>query len=196
MSQDQRPNAIAPLTRQDGSLISPAREQQAQAGGAAPSVSRPTRATASLAVSPRRGRSLERQPHPVSNDHAGVLNQVGERELAPSRSRHRREQRDRERKEREGNTAQAEPIAPPKQAPISPSFAENPQSQIMPSWSRRSSTSIEKVSEVLRRNRGSSGVNTPASGDRRSPREEDKEKAEELRKASKQLGQVFGVAAG
>lgn len=139
-------NMIAPFTRQDDSLISPIKEH----------AERPT-------LSDRRGRSLERQRH-QGGQHTGVLNQVQEREQAPSRSRHRREERERDRRERE----RLDVVAEPNHARISPSFVENPHtSPISPSWSRQTSPKLERNGS----HRNTGGTTTPVRGGQKSPQD-------------------------
>lgn len=134
-------NVIAPSTRQHANLISPARERVTQ---------QPQRSSRSRDSAPAvetdagdrrgRGRSLERQRRERGTQ-AGLLNQVQEREQAPSRSRHRREERERDRKASERERERTEVY----HAPISPSFVPNPKSSpISPSWSRRSSPTLDR----------------------------------------------------
>ncbi|KAK4683672.1 hypothetical protein P7C73_g6562, partial [Tremellales sp. Uapishka_1] len=130
----------------------------------------------SVLVSPRRGRSRERQDHPTDDlamaptnrnhdsPHLFDRSRTRSREAGPSRSRHRRE-RSRERRE-----AQAAP-------------------EIMPSWSRRVPEGGNSVAPMMRRV-GSGG------GQERGRADDREGRAQGLRRASNQLGQVFGVAAG
>lgn len=123
-------------------------------------------------ASPRRGRSRDRQARPMERDiSVGILNHPPEREHPPSRSRHRREGERRRSDSRERH--RAAPLVDP--------------SQITPSWNRRTSPDAgpgEGVAPAMRR-----------TGSGRSP-EAHPERKEEHRRASHQLGAVFGVAAG
>lgn len=129
-------------------------------------------------ASPRRGRSRERQPHPVDRDMSvGLLNHPPEREHPPSRSRHRREEGRLDRRRSDSRERQ--------RTAASPVVAEPP--QIMPSWNRRPSPTAgpgEGVAPTMRKT--GSGRSAEVHDDRR----------EDLRRASNQLGAVFGVAAG
>jgi hypothetical protein len=179
-----------------------------------------------------RGRSKERIVHPPVDTSVGILNHPPEREVAPSRSRHRREERAERRRSverevegerssdrepgsergrgrevqierpssgREGREAMINDQAlahvhvgatlPPAQPP-----------QIMPSWSRRPEG---QVPEIISKRLAQAHAQAHQQGKRspRSPvspvreREED-EKVEERRRARRELGAVFGVAAG
>lgn len=79
--QDGRQSLIAPLTRQDPSSVLPMPDTVPGPSG-------------SHSRTDRRGRSLERPSHSrLEMTDAGPLNQSREREQAPSRSRHRRDER-------------------------------------------------------------------------------------------------------
>lgn len=190
-------NVIAPSRRNSdrGAGISPV----------SPSASRPTRRSpvrleVNVGDGGRRGRSRERQEHHIGHVPSNsALHHPADREQAPSRSRHRREERERDR-DRERTRArdldhvrEREMVASPR-SPIA--------SQIMPSWSRRASASEarqglgEGVTPNMRRTTsGEKQQRSPvyARGDEDGEKER---KAEDLRRASEQLGQVFGIAAG
>ena len=142
--------------------------------------------TPTLAASPRRGRSRDRQDHPVE-DITGALNHPPDREHPPSRSRHRRDERHEGRLSgsRDRDRSRARRPASP-MAPLADAHA------IMPSWSRRASSTQPRQSEgvvspAMRRG-GSGGVKPSApEGDRRQ---------EEIRRATNELGAVWGIAAG
>ena len=159
-------------------------------GGAPTSISRGVSliSPAPMPLSPRRGRSRERQSHPLDDDVAGLLNHPPEREHPPSRSQPRRNERRRSDEDRE--KLRAATGAPP----TSPTIVDPP--QIMPSWSRQNLTSdFQKVpgeGVAPMRRPGSEGQRSPGSGGE----DEDDRKREEMKRASKELGQVFGVAAG
>nr|XP_031862943.1 uncharacterized protein CI109_001418 [Kwoniella shandongensis]KAA5530015.1 hypothetical protein CI109_001418 [Kwoniella shandongensis] len=198
------PNVITPSRR--------ATDEAAPISPVTPSVSRPTRRSPNaLDVthfdSPRRGRSRERQEHHIGQiTPNAILNHPADREQAPSRSRTRRESRrrsdDRERergrefdlaRERENGNVAA------RRSPRSPLQADVP--QILPSWSRRTSMSDHRpasdgLAPVMRRTTsGEKKAKSPLSAD--AGQEEEKErKKEELKRATEQLNQVFGVAAG
>ena len=139
-----------------------------------------------FAASPRRGRSRDRADHPVE-EIAGALNHPPDREHPPSRSRHRRDERAERRmsSSRDRERSRARRPASPVQ-PIPEAHA------IMPSWSRRASSTqprpMEGVVSPSMRRGGSGGVKPSAQeGDRRQ---------EEIRRATNELGAVWGIAAG
>jgi hypothetical protein len=93
----QQSSLIAPLTRPDGSVMRPFQDTVP-----APSSGHGRQG---------RGRSLERQPHNVElSQQPGVLNQSREREQAPSRSRHRRDERPERRQPQDPTVFPARPI--------------------------------------------------------------------------------------
>lgn len=144
-----------------------------------------------LASSPRRGRSRDRNALGVDVDMTLVgFNHPPDRENAPSRSRHRREGREERRRSDESRERE-------RQRHFQPTLAADP-APIMPSWNRRT-TSVgrrgEGVAPTNMRRTGSGG-----NAGQRSPRgdgDEDVERRrDDLRRASNQLGAVFGIAAG
>nr|XP_018264706.1 uncharacterized protein I303_02883 [Kwoniella dejecticola CBS 10117]OBR86864.1 hypothetical protein I303_02883 [Kwoniella dejecticola CBS 10117] len=182
-----------------------------------PTLSRPSRSKNALDVdvnSPRRGRSRERQEH-----HVGQMTSnfggPADREQAPSRSRTRRESRRRsDSRERErgrggsGRHSRERPIEEVERSgqrsPILPPIHQQlNSSQILPSWSRRASEATADRRRIL--GEVAPAMRRTASGGKKSPvyergrgrdADEEERKKEELNRASKQLGQVFGVAAG
>ncbi|OCF44977.1 hypothetical protein I317_01259 [Kwoniella heveanensis CBS 569] len=187
----------------------------AQASACRPSRHTPNALEVSMA-SPRRGRSRERQEHHVPQMTGNALGGPADREQAPSRSRNRRDSRrrsdSREReRERERGRGRAGVVVGDRErehsgqrSPRSPLATTNgtvDPPQILPSWSRRASEATADMRKLV-----GDGVVTPvmrrtSSGDKKSPvyerdEEERERKREELKRASKQLGQVFGVAAG
>ena len=135
-------------------------------------------APASLSASPRRGRSRERANHPLEREISATgFNHPPDREHPPSRSRHRREERRRSDESRERQRVPATALSPVVEPP-----------QIMPSWNRRSpDDGIGEGVAPTRRN----GTGSP-----RSPVVDSDPRQAALRRASNQLGAVFGVAAG
>lgn len=136
---------IAPMTRPDGSAVSPIKDT-VPAPSSGHRQGRPEHGQ----IPSGRGRSLERQPHHLELSQAGVLNQSREREQAPSRSRHRRD----ERPERE-RRASKEPAGIPSR-PVYANAADA-------GWSRRPSTT-EQVGEGIApptRRPGQSGDTSP-----------------------------------
>ncbi|KAK1927533.1 hypothetical protein DB88DRAFT_36090 [Papiliotrema laurentii] len=140
----------------------------------------------SLAQSPRRGRSRERQHYPVDREiSAGGFNLPPDREHPPSRSRHRREERRRSPESRERQRTPASVFAPlPEILPET-----SPENRIVPSWLRRASPELGP-------GEGIAPVRRNVSGTPRSPIVRPDVRQEELRRADEQLSQVFGVAAG
>jgi hypothetical protein len=125
--KEHRMSLIAPMTRPDGSIISPLKDT-------VPAPSSGHARGREAHVTSGRGRSLERQPHHLELSQAGVLNQSREREQAPSRSRHRRD----ERPERRQNV---EVVMPSR--PVYANAADA-------NWSRRlSTTTTEQVGEGI-----------------------------------------------
>ncbi|WWC68641.1 uncharacterized protein I206_102572 [Kwoniella pini CBS 10737] len=177
-----------------------------------PALGRPSRSKIALDVdvnSPRRGRSRERQEH-----HVGQMTSnfggPADREQAPSRSRTRRESRrrsDSRNKERSrggsGRPSRERPIEEiERTGQRSPIQQQLNSPQILPSWSRRASEATADRRRVL--GEAAPAMRRTASGGKKSPicergRERDKDpeerKKEELDRTSKQLSQVFGVAA-
>lgn len=175
-SPSHRHSVIAPMTTRELSVISPTRRASAADGrqsgayaatgmvmsrtGSAthrhahvhrePAPAPATSTGTGLALDMGRGRSRERQVHPRVDASVGLLNHPPERETAPSRSRHRRDESARERERlarrlstsrervgeddaddertggRRGRDATTTSTLPPAQPP-----------QITPSWSRR-----------------------------------------------------------
>ena len=140
--KEHRMSLIAPMTRPDGSIISPIKD----------TVPAPSSGHARLGreanVSSGRGRSLERQPQHLALTQAGVLNQSREREQAPSRSRHRRD----ERPERRIGQAQEGAVLPTR--PVYANAADA-------NWSRRPSTTAEPVGEGIAPPTRRSGETSP-----------------------------------
>ncbi|WVR03868.1 hypothetical protein IAU60_000866 [Kwoniella sp. DSM 27419] len=182
------------------------------------SASRPSQRANALEVSPvspRRGRSRERAEHHVGPIGPSPLVGPADREQAPSRSRHRRESRrrsnsrDRDRGDRSGSDrGRARPVEregsgqrSPK-SPLSGVVANGNGAQISPSWSRRASEAAMDRNRVVREAESAAMRRTSSNGQRLAgyPREEDEEQTDSkktvLDRASKQLGQIFGVAAG
>ena len=125
--KEHRMSLIAPMTRPDGSIISPLKDT-------VPAPSSGNARGREAHVASGRGRSLERQPHHLQLSQAGVLNQSRERDQAPSRSRHRRD----ERPERRQNV---EAVMPSR--PVYANAADA-------NWSRRlSTTTTEQVGEGI-----------------------------------------------
>ncbi|WVF65769.1 hypothetical protein IAT40_000503 [Kwoniella sp. CBS 6097] len=184
------------------------------------SASRPTRHTANALevsmASPRRGRSRERQEHHVPQMTGNALGGPADREQAPSRSRNRRDSRrrsDSRERERERGRGRASVVAEDRdrehsgqRSPRSPLATTNgtgnpPPPQILPSWSRRASEATADMRKLVGEGVVAPVMRRTSSGDKKSPvherdEEERERKREELKRASKQLGQVFGVAAG
>lgn len=158
--------------------------------------------------SPRRGRSREKQAHQLDDTQPGLLNHPPDREHPPSRSRPRKtsrrrsdEERERERERERQREREVLNVEPP---------------QIMPSWSRRASTqddihhhqaSTGAGVVPLNRKFNGSGAVPGANGEARiSPGstpanekdydEADQRRKEEMKRASDELGAVYGLAAG
>jgi len=215
-SPQGRPGGIAPMTaygisnnahnRRASAVDSFAKPvlSKLPAGGAPTPMSKPGETPsgepqAPSIVSPHRGRSRSRQGHaPLIESNASILNQPGEREAAPSRSRHRRDERrrseERRRNERDrardavANASNVEPTA------IAPSWIGDPSALdsaqqapgggVAPQTRRPGGGGQTSPKTVYRR-----GSETDVEGERG-------RKGADLNRATKQLGQVFGVAAG
>ena len=212
-----RPGSIVPLSIHEKSTIAPDRrgsiiecidERYTQQGPLKASVVTPlkprtqpvTTAANMLSppsiVPPDRGRSKDRLVHAASceGNSNGILHQPGEREKAPSRSRIRHDERPRSdekcRNDRDrGATGPSNQI---ERRPIKPSWAAHPSlaetlavgKGMVPPSRRESRIDKEDKSE---KNRGNMVGAEEGRG----------RKAADLKQeASKQLGQIFGVAAG
>ncbi|WVW80134.1 hypothetical protein I302_102109 [Kwoniella bestiolae CBS 10118] len=147
--------------------------------------------------SPRRGRSRERQEH-----HVGQMTSnfggPADREQAPSRSRTRRrsDSRERERERGRGRDSRERERERDHSGHTSP-IKQTQTPQILPSWSRRASEATADRRKVL--GEVAPAMRRTASNGKKSPtydEEEKQRKKDEINRASKQLGQVFGVAAG
>jgi len=198
-----RPGAIAPMTKGNTSNIAPSRRASVVDRAVQPAFPAPgesflsTAAPAGIAglrvVSPSRGRSRERQVNavPLDSNASSIFNPAGEREQAPSRSRHRREERRRSNEPRQADGDRVCEVAGEKD--------EEP-TGISPTWSRHTSLSSSHQAP------GEGMAPNGRSGQRSSLSEEDRghgvtdeargRKEADLRKASNQLGQIFGIAAG
>ncbi|WVQ64900.1 uncharacterized protein L199_003069 [Kwoniella botswanensis] len=194
------PNVITPSHRENNGVpLSPIVPAQS-------TVARPGRSRNALDVaidSPRRGRSRERQEH-----HVGAMTSnfggPADREQAPSRSRTRRrsDSRDRARGGRSSRDREMErPAERDHHSDHTSPINQTQTPQILPSWSRRASEATADRRKVLAegfapamRRTASNGKSSPVY-DRQSE-DEKQRKREEISRASKQLGQVFGVAAG
>jgi hypothetical protein len=135
---------IAPMTRPDGSAISPNKDT-VPAPSSGHRQGRPEHGQ----IPSGRGRSLERhQPHHLELSQAGVLNQSREREQAPSRSRHRRDERPERRSSKE-----------PAGLPTRPVYANAADA----GWSRRPSTTEQVGGGIAppTRRPGQSGDTSP-----------------------------------
>lgn len=143
--KEHRMSLIAPMTRPNGSLISPIKDTVP-----APSSGQGHARGREANIASGRGRSMERQPKHLELTQAGVLNQSREREQAPSRSRHRRD----ERPERRISQAQNQENGMPSR----PVFANAADAN----WSRRpSTTAVEQVGEGIAPPTRRSGETSP-----------------------------------
>jgi hypothetical protein len=139
--KEHRMSLIAPMTRPDGSIISPLKDTVP-----APSSGHARQGRGEVKMPSGRGRSLERQPHHLELSQAGVLNQSREREQAPSRSRHRRDERPERRQPQEAVQ------------PSRPVYANAADAN----WSRRpSATMAEQVGEGIAPPTRRSGETSP-----------------------------------
>lgn len=145
----------------------------------------------------RRGRSTERHRSHCNTSATGLFNQPTEREAAPSRSRHRREEARKQTEEIAKVQAQVQAALVVEKDPSSPVNAAS----ITPSWSRRTSqTDVrsggEGVAPANLRNpaNGQRSPRSPAEGVSPSPEIQDARKVAELKRANNQLGQLFGIA--
>ncbi|ORY24368.1 hypothetical protein BCR39DRAFT_323021 [Naematelia encephala] len=209
-------SVIAPMTSRVPATISPRRlsnDEDGRNSAILPALKRsaatsPTDVEISPLTSPRRGRSRERTRHRDESLSRGRLLQTIEREQAPSRSRHRREEAARRRSD-ERLPLPLPPIQMTSQMHLQTPLVEP--AQIMPSWSKRTSSTDVKlakgegvVAPSARRSGGSgsgSGASSPrtAVDDAKGKSEaaitaERGRKAEELQRANAQLGQIFGIA--
>jgi len=170
-----RPFALSPV---DSISIAPAKQDF---GAIVPT---------SLAASPRRGRSRDRNAlgRDVDMTHVG-FNHPPDREQAPSRSRHRREVRDERRRSGDESRERGRKTVEHAQDLV----ADDP-APIMPSWHRRTTSADRRGGDVApsnMRRTGSGGAHKVAEAD-----SEVERKRDALRHASQKLSNVFGIAAG
>lgn len=143
--------------------------------------------------SPRRGRSRERQEHHGDDGDCppAILNHPPEREAAPSRSRTRRDSRRRsgERsRSRQRERIRDLDMSRDREHDGQRSRVSHEGPQILPSWSRPDPIADRVVAPSMK---GQSNDDK-----KKYARDEDERKRQELRRATNQFGQVFGVAAG